>query len=67
MKNLRLNFGAVFGGLVGAGAVIAILVILSNGGFPRRGLKLVVLAAFGGAALGNWIWSLAQPDEPQEL
>jgi hypothetical protein len=62
MSNLRLNFGGLFGGLVGAGATIAIIYLLSNGGdFRPRYLKLVALAAFGGAALGNWIWSLAQP------
>jgi hypothetical protein len=67
MKNLKLNFGGIFGGVVGAGAAIAILYILSQpGGFRPRGLKLVALAAFGGAALGNWIWSPAQPGETPE-
>jgi hypothetical protein len=66
MKNLKLNFGGIFGGIVGAGASIAIVCLLSNnGGFPPKALKLVGLAAFGGAALGNWIWTLALPNEPQ--
>ena len=66
MTNLKLNFGGIFGGIVGAGAAIAILYLLTNNaGFRPRLLKLVGLAAFGGAALGNWIWSLALPSERQ--
>jgi hypothetical protein len=66
MKNLKLNFGGIFGAIVGVGASIAIICLLSKGGdFPPRALKLVGLAAFGGAALGNWIWKIAQPSEPQ--
>jgi hypothetical protein len=66
MTNLKLNFGGIFGGFVGAGAAIAILYLLSNHvGFRPRLLKLVGLAAFGGAALGNWIWSFALPSPPQ--
>jgi hypothetical protein len=62
MEIFKLNFGGVFGGLIGTGAVIAIISIMSaNGGFPPGGSKLVALAAFGGAALGNWIWSLLNP------
>jgi hypothetical protein len=62
MKNFKLNFGGVFGGLIGTAAVIAIVFVMSaNGGFPPRGLKLVALAAFGGAAPGNWIWNLLNP------
>jgi hypothetical protein len=68
MWNYKLNFGGIFGGLVGAGASIAILYLLSNnGGFRPRLLRLVALAAFGGAALGNWIWSLALPSESPKV
>jgi len=66
MKNLKLNFGGIFGGIVGVGASIAIFCLLSKDGeFPPKALKLVGLAAFGGAALGNWIWKMALPSEPQ--
>jgi hypothetical protein len=65
MTNFKLNFGGIFGGIIAAGGAIAIVLLLSNnGGIPPRTFKLVGLAAFGGAALGNWIWSLALPNEP---
>lgn len=65
MTSFKLNFGGIFGGLVGAGGAIAVVYLISNNGIPPRSLKLVGLAAFGGAALGNWIWKLALPNEPQ--
>jgi hypothetical protein len=64
MKNLKLNLGGIFGGVVCAAAAVAILYLLSNNDVPRRGYKLIGLAAFGGAAVGNWIWSLTLPSEP---
>jgi hypothetical protein len=67
MTNPKLNFGGIFGGTVCAVAAIAVLYLLSNqGGIRPRSYKLVALAAFGGAALGNWIWSLALPNQPEE-
>ena len=66
MANRKLNFGGIFGGLVCGGAAAAILYLLSkNGAAPLRAARLVILAALGGAALGNWIWSLASPADQQ--
>jgi hypothetical protein len=68
MRNLRLTFGSVFGLIVGGGAAAAILYLLSpNGNFPPRGIRIVLFAAMGGAALGNWIWSLASPPPPPDV
>ena len=68
LPNIRkFNFGGAFGGVVCAGAAAAILYMLSNGQFPTRGIKLVALAGFGGAALGNWIWRLAEPKTTDEF
>ena len=70
MKLRKFNFGGLFGGLVCAGAAAAILYVLSNGDFPMKGIKgikLVALAGFCGAALGNWIWRLAEPKSADEL
>ncbi len=66
-KFRKFNFGGAFGGLVCAGAAAAILYMLSNGHFPVRSIKLVALAGFGGAALGNWIWRLAEPKTSDEF
>ena len=67
MTNRKLNFGGIFGGLVCGAAAAAILYVLSrNGAGAARGIRVVILAALGGAALGNWIWRLAQPTEHQE-
>jgi hypothetical protein len=64
MTNPKLNFGGIFGGAVCA---VAVLYLLSNQGqIPPRSYKLIALAAFGGAALGNWIWRLSLPREPQD-
>jgi len=66
MTDFKLNFGGIFGGLIGAGGAIAVVYLISNNnGIPPRTFRLVGLAAFGGAALGNWIWRLALPSEPQ--
>jgi hypothetical protein len=67
MGNLKLNFGSVFGGIVCGGAAVAILYLLSNnGGLPRRTVRIVMFAAAGGAALGNWIWSRQSPSNRQQ-
>lgn len=66
-KFRKFNFGGAFGGVVCAGAAVAILYMLSNGNFPTRGIKLVALAGLGGAALGNWIWKLAEPKAGDEF
>ena len=67
MTNRKLNFGGIFGGLVCGGAASAILYLLSKNGFPHwRALRLVIVAAVGGAALGNWIWRLASPPQQRE-
>ena len=67
MTNRKLNFGGIFGGLVGAGAAAAVLYLLSkNAAAPLRVARLVILAALGGAALGNWIWKLASPADQQQ-
>ena len=58
----KLNFGSIAGGMIAGGCALAILYLLNNG-IPRRGFRLVTLAALGGAALGNWIWQLALPSE----
>jgi hypothetical protein len=60
----KFNFGGIFGGLVCGSAAFAIIYLLSNHRFPMGGYKAVALAAFGGAALGNWIWNLATPSDP---
>jgi hypothetical protein len=67
MKLRKFNFGGLFGGLVCAGAAIIILYLLSEGEFKFRGIKLIALAGFGGAALGNWIWRLAEPKTTDEV
>jgi hypothetical protein len=67
MKLRKFNFGGLFGGLVCAAASAAILYMLSNGDFPTKGIKLVALAGFGGAALGNWIWRLAEPKTADDV
>ena len=70
MKLRKFNFGGLFGALVCAGAAAIILYMLSDGACPVRGikgLKLVALAGFGGAALGNWIWRLAEPKTTDEV
>jgi hypothetical protein len=67
MKIGKFNFGGVFGGLVCAAAAAAVIYLLANQHFPMKGIKLVALAGFGGAALGNWIWSFATPAVPDEL
>jgi hypothetical protein len=61
MRNLKMNFGGFFGAVVCAVAAGAILYFLADNGFPRKGYRLVFFALVGGAALGNWIWKLAQP------
>ena len=67
MTNRKLNFGGIFGGLVCGGAAAAVFYLLSrNGAAPLRAIRMVILAALGGAALGNWIWRLALPTEHQE-
>jgi len=67
MTNRKLNVGGIFGGLICAAAAAAIFYMLSrNGAMPARGIRVVILAALGGAALGNWIWRLALPAEHQE-
>lgn len=64
MRFSNLNFGGFFGAAVCGGAGAAILYLLANNGrFPTSGIKLVILAAVGGATLGNWIWTWAQPKE----
>lgn len=63
MGRFNLNFGGWFGAVVCGGAAAAILYLLAHGKFPTRGLKLVILAAVGGATVGNWIWKLALPTE----
>jgi hypothetical protein len=67
MKIGRFNFGGIFGGLVCAAAAAAIIYLLANQHFPMKAIKVVALAGFGGAAVGNWIWSLATPAVPDEL
>ena len=67
MKIGKFNFGGMFGAVVCGIASFAILYLLSDHRFPVGGYKMVALAAFGGAALGNWIWSLAAPAVPDEL
>lgn len=67
MKLRKFNFGGVFGGIVCAGAALAILYLLSDGEFKIRAIKVVALAGFGGAALGNWIWRLAEPKTSDEV
>jgi hypothetical protein len=67
MKLRKFNIGGLFGGLVCAAAAAAILYMLSKGDFPMKGIKLVALAGFGGAALGNWIWRLAEPQTADEV
>ena len=64
MRLAKLNFGGIFGGLLCGVAAAAIIYLLSDG-FPVRSIKIVALAAFAGATLGNWIWSLAAPAESQ--
>jgi len=67
MTKRKLNFGGIFGGLTCGAAAAAILYLLSKNGVPPwRALRLVILAAIGGAALGNWIWKLASPPEQPE-
>jgi hypothetical protein len=68
MRIRKLNFGGIFGGLVCAAAAAAILFLLSkNGAAPLRAVRLVILAALGGAAIGSWIWRLALPaDQPKD-
>ena len=70
MKLRKFNFGGLFGALVCTGAAVLILYLLSDGQFPIqgfKGVKLVALAGFGGAALGNWIWRLAEPKVSDEV
>jgi len=67
MKISKLNFGGFAGGAICLGGAIAILMLLNNGhGIPRGSVKLIIFATIGGAALGNWIWQLALPNQ-QEL
>lgn len=61
LKLRKFNFGGVFGGLVCAVAAGVIIYVVSNHDFPVKSIKLIALAGFGGAALGNWIWGLATP------
>jgi hypothetical protein len=64
MTNFKLNFGGVVGAVICLAAAAAVLYVLANnGGFPRRGAKVVIFAAIGGAALGNWIWNWALPSD----
>jgi hypothetical protein len=63
----RFNFGGIFGGIVCAAAAAAIVYLLSNRDFPPRAIKVVALAGFVGAAVGNWIWGLAAPSEPEPM
>jgi hypothetical protein len=65
MFKYSLNFGSIFGAVVCGSAAAAILYLLSNNVFPPRSIKFVAMAALGGAALGNWIWSLAAPSDPE--
>ena len=67
MFKFKANFGSFFGGAVCAVAAGVILYLISNNTFPPRGLKFVAMAALGGAALGNWIWSFAAPSEPEQM
>jgi hypothetical protein len=64
MFKYQLNFGSVFGAVVCAAAAAIILYLLSDKAFPPRAVKFVAMAGLGGAALGNWIWSLAAPSDP---
>lgn len=66
-KFRKFNFGGVFGGVVCAGAAAAIIYLVSNGHFPTKSIKLIALAGFGGMALGNWIWRLAEPAAGDEF
>jgi hypothetical protein len=66
MKIGKLNFGGMFGGVVCGAAAAAIVYLLSHG-FPLRAIKVIALAGFAGAALGNWIWGLAAPAEEPSL
>jgi hypothetical protein len=67
VTHFKLNFGGIFGGAMCAIGAIAVLYLLSNQGQIRpRSYKLIALAAFGGAAVGNWIWRLALPRQPQD-
>ena len=61
------NFGSIFGGAVCAVAAGIILYLISNNTFPPKGIKFVALAGLGGAAVGNWIWGLAAPKEPEQM
>ena len=59
-KDFKLNFGGIVGAVVSVVGVVAIVCLL---GFPPVGATPIVLAAAAGGALGNWIWSVALPDE----
>jgi hypothetical protein len=64
----QLNFGSIFGFVVaGAGAAAVLYLLSNNGRFPALAIKMSILAAIGGATLGNWIWSLATPKEPDDF
>ena len=63
-KIKKLNFGGFAGGAICLGGAIAIFMLMTNGkGIPRGSVKLIIFATIGGAALGNWIWQLAQPTQ----
>jgi hypothetical protein len=63
LKNFKLNIGGFIGAVLAVVGVCVVLFSLTqNGKFPRFGFRLLFFAALGGAAFGNWVWSLSQPN-----